>query len=30
MLGLLDVQSPTYRRPMDAFDGCRGAALALK
>lgn len=30
MLGLLDVRSPSYRRPLDAFDGCRGAALAFK
>jgi len=30
MLGLLDVRSPSYRRPLDAFDGCRGAALDFK
>ncbi len=30
MLGLLDVRSPSYQRPLDAFDGCRGAALVLK
>ncbi|WP_404298793.1 phosphoethanolamine transferase [Alicycliphilus denitrificans] len=30
MLGLLDVQSPSYQRPLDAFDGCRGAALVSK
>ncbi|RKJ99773.1 phosphoethanolamine transferase [Alicycliphilus denitrificans] len=30
MLGLLDVRSPSYRRPLDAFDGCRDAALAFK
>lgn len=30
MLGLLDVRSPSYRRPLDAFDGCRSAALAFK
>lgn len=30
MLGLMDVQSPTYQRQLDAFDGCRGAALVLK
>lgn len=24
MLGLLDVQSPSYRHSLDAFDGCRG------
>ncbi|WP_103018526.1 phosphoethanolamine transferase [Alicycliphilus denitrificans] len=30
MLGLLDVRSPSYRHPLDAFDGCRGTALAFK
>ena len=30
MLGLMDVQSPTYQRQLDAFGGCRGAALASK
>ncbi|MBS0391656.1 MAG: phosphoethanolamine--lipid A transferase [Proteobacteria bacterium] len=28
MLGLLDVQSPSYRRALDAFDSCRSASLA--
>ncbi|MBS0468298.1 MAG: phosphoethanolamine transferase [Proteobacteria bacterium] len=30
MLGLLDVQSPSYQRTLDAFDACRGAASASK
>jgi len=28
MLGLLDVQTPTYQRSLDAFAACRGQALA--
>lgn len=24
VLGLMDVKTPTYRRPLDAFDACRG------
>ena len=30
VLGLLDVQSPSYQRPLDAFSGCRSAVLASK
>ncbi len=30
MLGMLDVQSPTYTRALDAFADCRGAALAAR
>ena len=30
MLGLLDVRSPSYQRPLDAFDSCREAPLAQK
>jgi len=28
MLGLLDVQSPSYQRGLDAFDGCRRSVMA--
>ncbi|MBS0506152.1 MAG: phosphoethanolamine--lipid A transferase [Proteobacteria bacterium] len=30
MLGLLDVRSPSYQRPLDAFDSCREAPVAQK
>jgi len=30
VLGLLDVQTPSYQRPLDAFSGCRSAVLASK
>jgi len=30
MLGLLDVGSPSYKRALDAFDGCRSPALAAR
>ncbi|MGE4330553.1 phosphoethanolamine transferase [Diaphorobacter sp.] len=30
MLGLLDVQSPSYQRGLDTFDGCRGSVTASR